>query len=411
MMDLFIDTLRSLRAHALRFGLTAIGIGWGAFLLTYLSANMAGVSAHYDREMSEAGPRIIRISPGAVFKNRVGERGARQIEFEEEDLVSVETLREVEAVSPNLVSWSLIIRAGRRTKLFSVTGLGAEAGEIRNLVPASGRFLSPLDVERGARVAFLGHEVAKGLFGHASPLGRRVTIEGMGFRVIGVATSKADQLVGINGWDDWGIFIPYTTAQRWLHKTDKVQAFIYAPYTREQSWDTIDRTRALLGLHHDFQPDLDTALYVFNVQEPLKMIHTVLLGFQIFEIAAGVITLLVGAVGVMNIMLVVVGERTHEIGLRKAIGASRRDIFVQFLAEAVAVCGAAGVLGAALGVGASQLMARYAPPDGPLSSPPVLDPVTVTALAGSLIAVGIVAGVLPAFRASRIAPVEALRAP
>ena len=140
------------------------------------------------------------------------------------------------------------------------------------------------------------------------------------------------------------------------------------------------------------------------------MIHTVLLGFQVFEIAAGVITLLVGAVGVMNIMLVVVGERTNEIGLCKAIGASRRDIFVQFLAEAIAVCGTAGVLGALLGVGASQLVAAFSPPDGPLSSPPVLDPLTVISLAGSLVAVGIVAGVLPAFRASRIPPAEALRA-
>ena len=368
MIELFTDTLRSLRAHSLRFGLTSLGIAWGAFLLTYLSANMAGVSAHYEREMSEAGPRIIRVMPGAVFKNRVGERGARRIEFEEEDLGSVKALRNVEAVAANLVSWSLIVRSGRRTKLFTVTGLGAEAGEIRNLVAASGRFLSPLDVERGARVAFLGHEVVKGLFGRESPLGRTIQIEGMAFRVIGVATSKADQLVGINGWDDWGVFIPYTTAQRWLLKTDKVQSFVYAPYTREQSWDTIDRTRALLGLHHHFQPDLDTALYIFNVQEPLKMIQSVLLGFRVFQVAAGVITLLVGAVGVMNIMLVVVGERINEIGLRKAIGASRRDIFVQFLAEAIAVCGTAGLLGAGLGVGASQLMARYVPPDGPLSS-------------------------------------------
>ena len=131
---------------------------------------------------------------------------------------------------------------------------------------------------------------------------------------------------------------------------------------------------------------------------------------RVFLIAAGVITLLVGAVGVMNIMLVVVGERINEIGLRKAVGGTRRAIFVQFVAEAAAVCGFSGALGAALGVATTQLLGAVSPPGTPAASPPVLDPITVVAVVASLVAVGMVAGIAPAVRAARVPPAEALRA-
>jgi putative ABC transport system permease protein len=139
-------------------------------------------------------------------------------------------------------------------------------------------------------------------------------------------------------------------------------------------------------------------------------IFNLLTAVHVFQLAAGIITLLVGAVGVMNIMLVVVGERTNEIGLRKAVGASSRDIFLQFFAEAAAVCGLSGLLGAALGVVATQVFATTAPPGTPASSPPLLDPVTVVAITASLVAVGLVAGIAPAGRAARTPPAEALRA-
>jgi putative ABC transport system permease protein len=145
------------------------------------------------------------------------------------------------------------------------------------------------------------------------------------------------------------------------------------------------------------------------VHEILQIVHQLFLGTRIFLVAAGGVTLLVGAVGVMNVMLVVVGERTNEIGLRKAVGATNRAIFAQFLAEATAVCGASGVAGALLGIGLTKLVAAISPPESPLASPPLLDPFAVAVVVGSLVGVGIVAGVLPALRAARIPPAEALR--
>jgi putative ABC transport system permease protein len=409
-LDLLQATLRSLRAHALRFTLTSLGIVWGAFLLTFLTAMMEGVDDHFTRELEEAGPKIVLIFPGAIIENRVGERGARPVQLEADDVARIRAYAAVEEAEPDLRMWSQIVRANGRTKLFNVNGVGAGSGAIRNLSPREGRFVSPLDVARAERVAYLGAVAAERLFGATPAVGQHLQIESLTFRVIGVNESKGDQMIGINGWDDWMVFVPYTTAQRWLLRTEVLEQVAFAPATREGSWDAIARVREVAGLHHDFPPDLDTALGFFNVHDVLQIIHVLFLGFRIFLVSAGLVTLVVGGVGVMNIMLVVVGERRSEIGLRKAVGASGRAIFLQFLAEAGAVCGLSGLAGAALGVGASQLMAEFSPPEGPFATVPVLAPFTVAVIVLSLVGVGVVAGVVPAVRAARVAPAEALRA-
>ena len=410
-MDLLLSTLQSLRAHALRFALTSLGIVWGAFLLTFLTASMRGTETHFTRELEEVGPKVVVLWPGSVFENRVGERGARPVVLEGDDVERLRSLHSVENASPDLKLWSQIVRARGRTKLFAVNGVGSEAAEIRNLRPAQGRFLCDVDVERRARVAFLGAVAAERLFGAEPALGRHIQIESISFEVVGVGEAKHDQMIGVNGWDDWIVFVPWTAAQRWLLHSDEIMQISFAPRNREASREAIREAREILGLHHDFAPDLDTALSFFDVHEILSIVFTLFTAFRVFLLSAGVTTLLVGAVGVMNIMLVVVGERSAEIGLRKAVGATDRAIFAQFLAEATAVCGASGVAGALLGIGLTRLVAAISPPESPLASPPLLDPFAVAVVVGSLVGVGIVAGVLPALRAARIPPAEALRSP
>jgi putative ABC transport system permease protein len=409
-MDLLVSTLRSLRAHALRFTLTSLGIVWGAFLLTFLVSAMQGLDDHFTRELEEAGPKFVIVFPGTLIEQRVGERGARPIELEVEDVERMQAFASIEDAAPDLGVRSQIVRAGGRTKLFNVNGVSDRSARIRNLVPAEGRFVSRLDVERSARVAYLGAVAAERLFGPGPAVGRNLQIESVTFRVIGVNQRKGDQMIGIQGWDDWMVFVPYTAAQRWLLRDDVVSEAVFAPMTREGSRDAMRHVRETVALHHQFDPDLDTAVSFFNVHDVLQIVHTLFLGFRIFLVSAGLITLLVGAVGVMNIMLVVVGERTPEIGLRKAVGASDREIFVQFAAEAAAVCGVSGLLGTALGVAFTQFLASVSPPEGPFASTPVLAPLTVAVAAAALTLVGLVAGVFPAVRAARVPPAEALRA-
>jgi putative ABC transport system permease protein len=408
-VDLLLSTLHSLRAHAMRFGLTSVGIVWGAFMLTFLSATMEGFDRHYRRELEEVGPKLVVLWPGSILKNRVGERGARPVEVEDDDVDRLHRLHSVEDSSPSIVLWSQIVRAGRRTQLLLVNGANEQMLRLRNYEVAEGRFLTPTDLERSSRVAFLGAEAAERLFGHRPALGRTVQIESESFRVVGVAVPKGDQLMHLHGRDDRAVIIPYTTAQRRFVRTERLEEVFFSPVTREGSFDAVWHTRQLIALHHDFLPDLETALSYLNLYEVLVGIFGINTALRIFLIVAGVITLLVGAMGVMNIMLVVVGERTKEIGLRKAVGGTRRAIFVQFLAEAAVVCGVSGLLGAGLGVAATQTLGAVSPPGTPTASPPVLDPVTVIAVVASLVAVGIVAGIAPAVRAARVPPAEALR--
>jgi putative ABC transport system permease protein len=408
--ELVRDTLRSLRAHRLRFALTCLGVVWGSFMLTFLSASMRGVQEHFIHELEQLGPKIVYIFPGTVADDRLGDRDARPVEIEAADVDSLGSMHSIEQTAPNVILDSRVVRAGRTTKLLSVQGVGHHAAEIRSYETAAGRFLSPRDVSRGERVAFLGATAAERLFGGAPAVGRRIQIDSVSFRVIGVAASKGPQLIAVHGLDDLAVMIPYTTAQRWFTHTTKFAQVIYAPRTREDSRGSIRDSRELIALRKRFDPGIETALYFFDIQEMLKVMASVFVGLRFFLSVAGLVTLFVGAIGVMNIMLVVVSERSNEIGLRKAIGASDREIFVQFLAESAGVSTLSGLAGAALGVALSLSLRAHMPPGGLLGSPAVLDPPAMLLFVTSLIFVGVVAGLAPALRAARIDPAETLRA-
>ena len=410
MRDVLIETGRSIVAHRVRFGLTALGIAWGGFMLTFLSANMMGFEAHFIREFEEIGPRVVQMGKGTILKSRTGERGARVVEIENEDVQRTERLRDVEAASPEVHVWSMPVRAGRRSKLLRLTGLDYDSDLIRGITVVKGRFLSLLDVDRAARVAVVGPRAAERLFGHVEPLGESILVDGQRFRIIGITREKGDQLMNSGDPEDLKIFVPYTTAQRWFTRNDEVDEFAFAPTTKEASWDAIRRIRELTALREGYDPAIESAMWAFNIQEPLNMLRVIFGGIRVFMISAGLLTLFVGAVGVMNIMLVVVGERTQEIGVRKAIGARGRDVFVQFLMEATFVAITSGVVGAGFGMLLVRAIEFLLPEGSAFVSPPLLDPVTAIVLTGALAGVGIVAGLIPAIRAARIPPAEALRA-
>jgi putative ABC transport system permease protein len=333
------------------------------------------------------------------------------VELDNGDVARAARLGSVRYADPNVALWNAIVRAGPRTRLLTVFGVTENAGSIRNFEAAAGRLLSPDDVATGARVAFLGAEAASRLFGREPAVGRTLQVESVRFRVVGVAARKGAQLVHVQGRDDEAVLVPYTAAQRWLHHDEKVEILVVEAESAASSWLVPQGVRQLLGLHHAFDPRLDAAMGHFNLQEAVLLVTRVFAGVRLFLAAASVTTLLVGAVGVMNIMLVVVGERRREIGLRKAVGAPSRAIFAQFLCEAAAISLGAGILGAALGLGLVQGLAALLPADDPNAAPPWLAPGTAFAVGAALALTAIASSLVPALRAARVAPAESLRAP
>ncbi len=209
------------------------------------------------------------------------------------------------------------------------------------------------------------------------------------------------------GDDEIGL-IPFTTARTSFTRTDVLDQVIFTPRTRAGSEDAVHLVRGLIGRHHGFGQNDDAALGYFNVQEVINLVHGLLLALRVFLTAASLITLAVGGVGVMNIMLVVVSERTWEIGLRKAIGASNRALFVQIVAETLAVTVLAGLVGVAIGWLGVEVSAR-AVGTSQLQAAPMLRPERVLSVFTTLVGVGIAASLLPALRAVRIDPAIALR--
>ncbi|MGH7787463.1 MAG: ABC transporter permease [Candidatus Binatia bacterium] len=409
MLDLLRHTLQSLRAHAFRFGLTSLGIAWGAAMLTYLSASADGYDQHFERQLDKLGQRIVFLFPGVATKQHIGQRGSRVVELEREDVERIDALQAVEHAAPNIWLGPRVMRAAGRTKLVFTYGGSEATVPVRNFVVARGRGLTRRDVDLDRNVVVLGARAAARLFGARQAVGQTVHVEGIPFEVVGVTEAKGDQILYMGPMDDEVALIPFTTARTWFTRSDVIDQVIFAPRTRAGSWDTVRLVRAIIGRHHGFRQDDDAAMGYFNVQEVVDLVRGLLLALRLFLTAASLITLAVGGVGVMNIMLAMVSERTREIGLRKALGASNRAIFVESLAETLAVTLCAGLLGVAIGWLGVQASASAAA-NQTLQAAPVLllgRAVTVVAI---LVGVGLATAILPALRAMRIDPAVALRA-
>ncbi len=408
--DLLATTARSLWASRFRFGLTALGIVWGAMMLTYLSATADGYDAHFEVQLDKLGQRIVFLFPGVATKHHVGQRGGRPVELEREDLDRIAALDAVERAAPNVWLGPRVMRASGRTKLVFTYGGSEETEALRNFGVADGRFLSRRDVDLGRNVVVLGSKAAQRLFGARRPIGRTVHLEGVPFEVIGVARPKGDQLLFMGPPDDEIAYIPFTTARIWFSRTDVLDQVAFAPRTREGSWDAVRFVRATLGRHHGFRQDDDAAMGYFNVQEPVDIVRGLLLAMRLFLSATSLVTLIAGAIGVMNIMLVMVAERTREIGLKKAIGASNRRVFAEIVVETLAVTVLAGAVGILIAWGGVALSARGIAAGQTMQAQPDLSLARVAVIFATLVVVALASAVLPALRAIRTDPASALRA-
>jgi putative ABC transport system permease protein len=382
--------LDALRANRLRTGLTMLGVVIGVAAVVVLVAIGTGAKREVEQQVEGLGSNLLIVVPG-------------RLEFNSAPSVSRLSLSDVEAVSrvvgdPSRVAVTVTsgetVRAGTRSTFTTVQGVLETTPQVFVRDVGRGSYLTSSDVDTSRRVAVLGATVARALFGDRDPVGQQVSVAGVRFRVIGVF-APLGQSLGVDRDDE--VHIPVTTAHR-LYGTNRIDGIAVKAPDRERIDALGERIVAELSERH---PDTEFSAVT---QEQILGVLGDILGVLTGVLAAiAGISLLVGGVGVSNIMLVSVRERTREIGLRKAVGARPRDIGVQFLLEAVLLTTIGGVTGMALGVGAALLV-------GELSPVPAAITWWSLALAfGVSAAVGIVFGVVPAQRAGRLDPVVALR--
>jgi putative ABC transport system permease protein len=392
--------LKAIARNKLRSTLTALGIIIGVACVIAMIAVGQGSQASIQAQISSLGTNFLMIFPGVATQS--GARiftGNSTITDDDVDAVRAEC-PSVAYVTPVSRSAAQIVN-GNLNWGTSVQGVGVEWPFVRSWNVEKGAFFSDSDVRAAAKVCLLGSTVADSLFEGQNPVGQMVRIKNFPFRVIGVLEAKGGNSMGQD--QDDTVIAPYTTVMRLLKKTTKIDMFMASAVSRAEVDEAQKEIEALLRQRHRLQPGQDSDFMIRSQQEIAQTADETSRTLSVLLASAASISLLVGGIGIMNIMLVSVTERTREIGVRMAIGAKGRDILTQFLIEALTLSVAGGAIGIALGMGASRVLAWKA------RWPILLSPAAVLLAFGFSAAIGIFFGFYPARKASRLDPIDALR--
>lgn len=400
------QALRGLGSQKLRTTLTLFGLVWGTAAVSLLLAFGGGLHRQMAKATAGLGNGIVITWPSLTSIPFEGLGKGRRILLTERD---VELLRQratlLDAISVEFSS-TLKLQNGRRVRAVGVSGVDVPFGEMRNLIPqAGGRFLNPLDLEKRRRVMFLGNQLAENVFGDEDPVGRTVNLSGSPFLVIGVMKEKI-QTSNYSGPDERMAYIPETTF-RALTGQQYINQFIYTAKSVDRTVAATEEVAAILGAKHRFDPKDEEALKVWDTTEMLQFMNSFMMIFNLFLGTVGSLTLVVGGIGVSNIMHVVVEERTREIGIKMAIGARTRSVLGGIMLETLIITAVGGLIG----IGITMAICAAVPVAGLTDF--IGDPKLTSGIAaitiGLLGTICLLAGWFPARAASRLDPVVAMK--
>jgi putative ABC transport system permease protein len=410
-IEFFNIAIRSLVANKLRSGLTMLGMIIGVGAVIVLMSVGAGLQNYITSTFEEMGSNLLFVTPANPDAPGIAAMapGMATASLTMDDAEAMRDIRSVIAVNPTNESFVKLI-VGNESVSVVIEGTTPEFQQLYDFEIASGRYISEVDIARRDMVVVLGSKTAEDLFGSDDPVGQQVKMMDKRFTVIGVLEPRGMSSFGFS-WDEM-VITPITTYQARLFSQttpsgeDAVQSIVVQAASAEVMDEVIEDIETLLRKRHKIDEDEDDDFAVMSLEQMLGIFETITLALTVFLGLIGSISLLVGSIGIMNIMLVTVTERTKEIGLRKAIGAKRRDILIQFLLEAAMLSLVGGVIGltgawlAAWGISQIDL--------GGFSINAVVSPFIVIVAISVSVFIGLASGLYPAMRAARLNPIDAL---
>jgi putative ABC transport system permease protein len=413
--EVVLQALAALLNHRFRAAMTMLGISWGIVTVVLLMAYGDGFHRALMVGFRGAFSDGVVITYGGQTSGQAGgERAGRLIRLKEDDAEALKAASLVKYASPEYMSnWPL--SWGNRQTSLGIRAVSQDYGIMRSEVAEVGRFLNPEDVESRRRVVFLGFEAAKRLFGNTPAVGETIRIKGIPFDVVGVGTNKIQISNYGVGPDKYCAFIPYTVADQ-IQDTTYVSTIVWQMLDPLFHDEAIQQVRDIMAARYRFGASDERALRLNDTIENMKVVGGITDGLKFVLTFIGTLTLAIGGIGVMNIMLVSVTERTREIGVRKALGARRRHIVIQFMCEAIVITFLGGLLGILLSyilvniIPARPFLAEMMDDPTRQSDIHLLLSANVVAVAtGILMMIGLLSGLWPALRASRMDPIESLR--
>ncbi|MBC1419704.1 ABC transporter permease [Listeria fleischmannii] len=385
---------KQLKTSKLRSFLTMLGIIIGVASVILLVSLGKGVTQEVNSQMGDLGSNLITVMNTSVNPND-------KISYD--DAMKYQNIDGVKSVSPEL-SGQVNAAYDYQTKNVKVIGTNDQYQGARSLDLENGRFLLPIDIEYGQKVAVLGPSVASDLFGFANPVGETVRLNGLPYKVVGVLKEKGASMMGSS---DDQIFIPIMAAQRMLKDTN-----VRTIYVETKSADVVDpvvstlESRLSIQMNEkedDASSQTGPKYQVINQQEILNAFNTISSTLTTALGAIAAISLVVGGIGIMNIMLVSVSERTREIGIRKALGAKKRAILMQFLIESVVISVVGGIIGIIIGASGAAIFGSVA------NIPSGITAGTIIFSFAFSLCIGVIFGIAPANKAAKLRPIDALR--